>query len=144
VFTASASLVDAPERSAPRVLALVAPVWLVALVLGLLLDRWFGRFESVPNVSFGLPRLASILVSLLAAGVLGWVLYTLFLPLRPVRGMLVAGLEVVLTLFLAVLIAAAVFVFLAVWQVVRRADAGPPGPAAPVVAVARALTPPHS
>lgn len=134
VFLASCALADAGE---PR-LGKAAVLALVVLALGIPICWWLFLFleTRLPNSDTTLVSPAQIVGALLSC-VVYWavpaVVYKFLLPASWKKGVLVAGLEVLLGSLLAALIAGVLLVILAGVQVARR----PAQAAAPAVAEMR-------
>jgi hypothetical protein len=138
LFQAGCALADVPVRGYLRSL----PVYSIAAVLcapliGVLL--WFaGRYESDPNAAFGSARIAALIVSLLLSWLLSSGIYALLLAASLRKGLLIAGIELLLMALLAALVSAVVLVILAFVQIVAspppvKATQNPP-PAAGSIA----------
>jgi hypothetical protein len=138
LFWASVSLADGPETRLPKCAlagALVVAVCLPSIALVFFVFRlwdvwWSGEALAATLCAFGL--------SLLLAWALPALLYVPLVPVSVAKGMKVAVLQWLLRAFLYALVAAVVFVGLAVAQIIRGGgDATPPAArlAPPVAAV---------
>jgi hypothetical protein len=121
LFQAGCALADVPERGFFRAL----PIYSAALVLCLPAASalvWFaGRYEVDPNDSFGIARIAALIVSLLLSWLLSAGIFALLLAASLRKGLVIAGIELLLMALLAALVAAIVFVILSLVQIATRA-----------------------
>jgi hypothetical protein len=141
IFLASWALADLPDQAASKSLAAVTPVWIFAVVIGLVIDLLVRRLDPNLEVGFGLWRILAAVGAVALSACVAGPLYVAFLATGPRKGAFVAVAEALLTLFAAALLTAIVMVCLAVAQVMKRADAAPPAPVAPT-ALVRSWSPP--
>jgi hypothetical protein len=117
LFQAGCALADVPVRGYFRSLSVYSVAAIVCVpLMGVLL--WFaGRYESDPNTSFGSMRIAALIVSLLLTWIISSGIYTLLLAASLRKGLLIAGVELLLMALLAALVSAVVLVILAFVQI---------------------------
>jgi len=120
LFKASCALADVPERGYFRSLPIYAAAVVVCLPLAGLLIWFAGRYDADPNDSFGTMRIVALIASLLLVWLLSAGIYVLFLSASPKKGLLIAGVELVLLSLLAAFLAAIVLVIRALVQIVGR------------------------
>lgn len=125
LFQAGCALADVPERGYFRALPIYAVAIVVCLPLAALLIAWAGNYESDPTIWFGVPRITALIVSLLLTWLLSGVIYKLLLAASFKKGLMIAGIELLLAGLLAALVSAVVLVILAFVQIISR----PPPPA---------------
>jgi len=118
LFQAGCALADLPVRGYFRSLPVYAAAAVVCVpLIGVLL--WFaGRYESDPNTSFGSMRIAALIVSLLLTWLVSSGIYALLLAASLRKGLIVAGIELLLMALLAALVSAVVLVVLALIQII--------------------------
>lgn len=123
LFQASCALVDVPERGYFRSLLLYSASRAVLVPMGALggvLVWYIGRFDSDPNDAFGTFKITATLGSMVLNWFLCGVLYALFLAASLRKGLLIAGIELLLVALASALIAAIVLVVLAFVQISTR------------------------
>ena len=138
LFRGGCALVDVAEPAFGKSLLVVGLALLVCLPLGGAVIYLSGLYEADPTAVFGPVRKVAALVALLVAWVVSALLYALFLAASYRKGLVIAGVEMLLSGLLSALVAAVVLVVLAVVQIVRRPEVSPrallpPAPAARVV-----------
>jgi hypothetical protein len=141
LFRAGCALADVAEPAFGKSLLLVGLALLVCVPLGGAIIYLSGRYEADPAV-FGPVRGLATLAALLVAWVVSALLYALFLAASYRKGLVIAGLEMLLSGLLSALVLAVVLVVLAVVQIVRRPEVPPkaflhPAPAARVLSAGR-------
>jgi hypothetical protein len=140
LFRAGCALADVAEPAFGKSLLVVGLALLVCLPLGGAIIYLSGLYEADPSAVFGPVRKVAALVALLVAWVVSALLYALFLAASYRKGLMIAGVEMLLSGLLSALVAAVVLVVLAVVQIVRRPEVKallPPAPAARVVVLSR-------
>jgi hypothetical protein len=125
LFQAGCALADAPERGYLRSLPIHAAAVAICLPLAAVLVWFAGTYDTDPTASFGAMRMAGLTVSLVLTWLLSAGLYSLFLAASLKKGLVIAGVELLLMVLLAALVSAVVLVVLAVVQIFTR----PPPPA---------------
>jgi hypothetical protein len=144
LFQAGCALADAPERGYLRSLPIYSAAVAVCLPLAVLLIWIAGSYESDPAASFGTMRILGLIGALILTWLLSAGIYSLFLTASLKKGLIIAGVEVLLMVLLAALISAIILVVLAVVQIFTR----PPQPARtvsaslPIIRVADGAAPP--
>ncbi len=120
LFQAGCALADVPERGYFRALPIYSASLIVCLPVAAALIWFVGRYDADPNDWFGNLRIAAAIGSLLLSWLLSAVIYALLLaaPLR--KGLLIAGVELLLMALLAALVSALVLVVLALVQIGMR------------------------
>lgn len=117
LFQAGCALADVPDRGYFRSL----PVYSASLVLCVPLAAaliWFaGSYDADPNNPFGTLRIVAALISLLLTWLLSAAIYTLILFASLRKGLMIAGIELLLMALLVALLAALVLVVLAFVQI---------------------------
>jgi hypothetical protein len=134
VFRASCALADAGETGAGRSILLVIGVLVLCAGFGLLPGY---LFPPVPEDA-GVRRFVACAAALLVAAPVAAVAYAWLLPTTLRRGIVVAGVELLLGTLLAALIVGVVLVVLAGFQLARRPQ--PPRMPASVSRVIRSGT----
>jgi hypothetical protein len=124
LFQAGCALADVPERGYFRALPIYSVAVVVCLPLAVVLIGWAGNYESDPNTRFGALCITALIVSLLLTWLVSGVIYKLLLAASFKKGLIVAGIELLLAGLLAALVSAVVLVILALVQIVSRP---PPG-----------------
>lgn len=120
LFQAGCALADVPVRGFFRSLPIAAAA---AVLGGGLIGAfiWFaGRYESDPNTSFGGVRIAALAAALLLTWLLSSGIYAVFLAASLRKGLVIAGVELLLMGLLAALVAAVLLVILALVQIATR------------------------
>jgi hypothetical protein len=130
LFQAGCALADAPERGYFRSLPVSSLAVIVCLPLAVVLVWFAGTYDSDPASSFGTMRIMGLIVALILAWLLSAGIYSLLLAASLKKGLIIAGVELLLMGLLAALVSAVVLVALAVVQVFTR----PPPPARTVQA----------
>lgn len=118
LFQAGCALADVPVRGYFRSLPVYSAAAVICVpLIGVFL--WFaGRYESDPNTSFGSMRIAALIVSLLLTWAVSSGIYALLLAASLRKGLMVAGIELLLMALLAALVSAVVLVVLALIQII--------------------------
>jgi hypothetical protein len=124
LFQAGCALADAPERGYFRSLPIYSVAVVVCLPLAVALVWFAGTYDSDPAVSFGAMRILGLTVALLLTWLLSAGIYSLLLAASLKKGLIIAGVELLLMVLLAALVSAVVLVVLSVVQIVTR----PPAP----------------
>jgi hypothetical protein len=142
LFQAGCALADVPVRGYFRSLPVYSAAAVICVpLIGVLL--WFaGRYESDPNATFGSMRIAALIVALLLTWLLSSGIYALLLAASLRKGLLIAGIELLLMALLAALVSAVVLVILAFVQIVTsappvKATQNPPPVASPIASPVR-------
>jgi hypothetical protein len=120
LFQAGCALADVPERGYFRALPIYALALVLCLPAAAALVWYAGRYESDPNESFGAFRLGATVLSLLFSWFLSAGVYALLLAASLRKGLLIAGIELVLMALLAALVSAVVLVVLSLVQITTR------------------------
>ncbi len=120
LFQAGCALADVPERGYFRSLPIYSATLVICLPLAAVLVWYAGRYDADPGDSFGGMRLAALAASLMLTWMLSAVIYTLLLSASLQKGLLIAGVELLLMTLLAALLSAIVLVVLAFVQIVTR------------------------
>jgi len=143
LFQASCALADVAERGYFRSLPIYLTAVVVCLPLTIVLVWFAGRYDTDPNDSFGSMRIVALIVSLFVSWLLSAGIYILFLSASLKKGLLIAGIELVLLSLLAMFVSAIVLVILALVQIISRPPPVKTGlvPIPIVEAVAPALLP---
>jgi hypothetical protein len=134
LFQAGCALADVPDRGYLRALPIYSAKLIVCLLLAALLIWFAGLYDSNPD-GFGNMRVVAALLALLLTWVVSSLIYRLLLAGSLRKGMMIAGIELLLMALLAVLVAAIVMVVLALVQIGTRppprAAQAPPCPLTP-------------
>ena len=144
LFQAGCALADAPERGYFRSLPISSAAVAVCLPPAAALVWFAGTYDSDPAASFGAMRILGLTVALILTWLLSAGIYSLLLAASLKKGLIIAGVELLLMALLAALVSAVVLVVLAVVQIFVR----PPSPARtllaplPIVRAADRATPP--
>lgn len=117
LFQAGCALADVPERGYFRALPLYSATLVVSLPLAALLVWFAGRYDADPNDWSGSLHISAALASLVLIWVLSGGLYALFLAASLRKGLLIAGIELLLMALSGALISAVVLVVLAFVQI---------------------------
>lgn len=120
LFQAGCALANVPERSYFRSLPIYAASLVLCLLLGAALLWFAGRYDTDPNESFGRFHVAASLTSLLLTWLLSALLFSLLLSASIRKGLIIAGIELLLLALLAALVAGIVLVVLACVQIGTR------------------------
>ncbi|HTU22263.1 MAG TPA: hypothetical protein VMG10_29765 [Gemmataceae bacterium] len=120
LFQAGCALADVPERGYFRSLPIYSAAIFVCLPLAAALVWFAGRYDVDPNDWFGLMRLTALIGSLVLTWLLSAGIYALFLAATLRKGLLIAGIELLLMALLAALVSALVMVVLALMQIGTR------------------------
>ena len=120
LFQAGCALADVPDRGYFRALPVYSVAVLVCLPLAAALVWFVGRYQADPNDWFGNVRITALIGSLLLTWLLSAGIYALFLAASLRKGLLIAGIELLLMALLAALVAALVMVVLAFMQIATR------------------------
>jgi hypothetical protein len=92
---------------------------------------WFaGRYEADPDASFGTLRISATIGAVLFCWLVSAGIYALFLAASLRKGLLIAGIELLLMALLTALVAAIVLVFLSLVQITTRPPPARTGPIA--------------
>lgn len=126
LFQAGCALADVPDRGYFRALPIYSAAVIICLPLVVLLVWFAGRYEVDPNDWFGNMRITALLGSLVLTWLLSSAIYALLLAASLRKGLLIAGIELLLMTLLAALVSALVLVVLAFLQITTRP---PPIPA---------------
>jgi hypothetical protein len=125
LFQAGCALADTPERGYFRSLPIYSLAVAVCLPLAVALIWFAGTYDSDPAASFGAMRILGLIVALILTWLLSAGIYSLLLAASLKKGLIIAGVELLLMALLAALVSAVVLVILAVVQIFNR----PPSPA---------------
>lgn len=120
VFQAGCALADVPDRGYLRALPVYSATMVVCLPLAAALIWFVGRYEADPNDWLGSWRIGAALASLLLTWLLSAGIYTLLLSASLRKGLVLAGLELLLMALLAALVSAVLLVVMAVVQISTR------------------------
>ncbi len=120
LFQASCALADVPERGYFRSLPIYSAALVVCLPLAALLIWFAGRYDADPNDSFGTMRIVALVGALILVWLLSASIYVLCLSASLKKGLLIAGVELLLLSLLAAFVAAIVLVILALVQIIGR------------------------
>jgi len=120
LFQAGCALADAPERGYFRALPIYSAAVLVCLPLAAALVWFAGRYQADPKEWFGHVRITALVVALLLTWLLSAGIYALLLAASLRKGLLIAGIELLLMVLLAALVSALVMVVLALMQITTR------------------------
>jgi hypothetical protein len=120
LFQAGCVLADVPDRGYFRALPIYSAAILVCLPLAAALVWFVGRYDADPNDWFGTMRILAMIGALVLTWLLSAGIYTLFLAASLRKGLLIAGIELLLLALLAALVSALVMVVLAFLQITTR------------------------
>jgi hypothetical protein len=126
LFQAGSALADAPDRGYFRSLPIYSVSVAVCLPLAVVLIWFAGTYEPDPSASFGSMRIAGLIVALVLTWLLSAGIFSLFLTVSLKKGLVIAGVELLLMVLLAALVSAVLLVVLALVQIISR----PPPPKA--------------
>ena len=120
LFQAGCALADVPDRGYVRALPIYSAALVICLPLAAVVVWFAGRYESDPNNAFGSMRIAASIGSLFGVWLLSAGIYALLLAASLRKGLLIAGIELLLMGLLAALVSAIVLVVLALIQITTR------------------------
>lgn len=120
LFQAGCALADVPERGYFRSLPIYSVAVAVCLPAATALVWFAGRYDADPSSVFGPARGAALAVALLLSWPLSAVLYALFLAASIKKGLVIAGVELLLLGLLAALLSGVVLLILAFVQIAGR------------------------
>ena len=120
LFQAGCALAEVPERGYFRSLPIYSAALLVCLLVAAPLVWFAGRYDVDPNDWFGNARVAALIGSLVLTWLLSAGIYALLLAASLRKGLLIAGIELLLMTLLAALVSAVVMVVLAFMQITTR------------------------
>ena len=130
LFQAGCALADAPERGYFRSLPISSAAVALCLPLVVALVWFAGTYDSDPAASFGTMRILGLSVALIITWLLSAGIYSLLLAASLKKGLIIAGVELLLMALLAALVSAVVLVILSVVQIFTR----PPAPSRTLLA----------
>lgn len=117
LFQAGCAMADVPERGYFHSLPIYSASVVLCVPLAVALIWFAGSYDADPNNPLGTLRIVAALVALLLTWILSATIYTLILSASLRKGLMIAGVELLLMALLAALLAAFVFVVLAFVQI---------------------------
>lgn len=120
LFQAGCALADVPERGFFRALPIYSATLIVCLPGAAALVWYAGRYEADPNEAFGVLRIGALIASFFVSWLLSAGIYAVLLAASLRKGLLIAGIELLLLALLAALISAIIFVVLSLVQITTR------------------------
>lgn len=120
LFQAGCALADVPERGYFRSLPVYSAAIIVCLPLAAALVWFAGCYDADPKDWFGNLRIAAAIGALLLTWVLSAGIFAMLLASSLRKGLLIAGIELLLSALLAALVSAFVLVILALVQIGMR------------------------